>query len=144
MAEIKCVISDAKSGKSYQKAVDETVFLAKKIGEKISGSHFGLTGYELQITGGSDRSGFPMRQEIDTAGRKKILLKKGYVGSRIKKKGLILRKTVVGNTISANTAQVNAKIITYGSKSVEELLGIQPKESEQKAETKQAEANSSK
>ncbi len=128
MAEIKCVISDAKNGRSYQKAVDDTPFIGKKIGEKISGSYIGLTGYELQITGGSDKSGFPMRQEIEGIGRKKILLKKGNVGARIKKKGLILRKTIVGNTIGANTAQINLKIATYGSKSIEELLGIQPKE----------------
>ena len=133
MAEIRCAIGDAKSGKTYQKAVDDTPFIGKKIGEKMSGSYVGLTGYELEITGGSDKSGFPMKQEIEGFGRKKLLLKKGDVGARIKKKGLILRKTIVGNTISASTAQINLKIVTHGSKPAEELLGIQPKE-EKKAE----------
>lgn len=134
MTDITCVINDGKSGKSYQKALDDTPFLGKKIGEKLTGASVGLTGYELQITGGSDKSGFPMKQEIDGIGRKKMLLKKGDVGSRIREKGLILRKTIVGNTVGANTAQVNVKILTHGSKSVEELLGIQPKEGEKKAE----------
>ena len=132
MAEITCVINDMKAGKSYQKAVDDTPFIGKKIGEKIAGSHAGLPGYELQITGGSDKSGFPMRQEIEGIGRKKMLLKRGDVGARIWDRGLILRKTIVGNTVGAHTAQVNLKILTYGSKPAGELLGVQPKE--QKAE----------
>jgi small subunit ribosomal protein S6e len=134
MTDVTCVISNGKTGRSYQKALDDTPFLGKKIGEKITGALVGLAGYELEITGGSDKAGFPMKQEIDGMGRKKMLLKKGDVGSRIRDKGLILRKTVVGNTIGAHTAQVNIKIITHGSKPVEELLGIQPKEAASEAQ----------
>ena len=39
--------------------------VAEKIMEKIDGNTLGLSGYELQITGGSDKSGFPMRRDIE-------------------------------------------------------------------------------
>ncbi len=132
MPEIKCVMNDGKTGKSYQKVSADDSFVGRKIGDKVPGNLLGLTGYELKITGGSDSAGFPMRQDIEGGGRKKLLMNKG-VG--IKQGKDFLRKTVRGNTINAFTMQVNMKIINYGSKSVEELLGIQPKE-EKKEEAK--------
>ena len=39
-------------------------------------------------------------------------------------KGLRIRKTVYGNTISSSIAQVNLKIVKQGQKSVETLFGI--------------------
>ena len=137
MAECKCVINDVKQGKSYQKEIVNDDFVGKKIGDKLSGSSFGLIGYELQITGGSDNAGLPMRPDLSMIGRRKMLVRKGDVGSRIKEKGKILRKTVVGNTIDERTAQINFKIIKYGAKNVQELLGGEKKE-EGKTETKPA------
>ena len=126
--EFKFVISDPKSGKSFSRAVNDDSFIGKKIGDLVSGSSLGLTGYELKITGGSDNAGFPMRQDISGSGRKKMLLKKGDTGINIKEKGVIYRKLVVGNAIGQNTAQVNLMVTKHGSKSIEELFGIQPKE----------------
>ncbi len=134
MAEIRYVISDPKTGKTYQKTLEEQFFTGKKIGEAVPGSALGLTGYELQITGGSDGSGFPMLGYVEGAARKSLLMSRGLGAREIKKPGIRRRKTVAGNTVSVSTAQVNLKVTKAGTKSVPELLGIQPKE-EAKAET---------
>lgn len=116
MVEFKLVISDPKTGKSIQKEAKEDTakrFLGAKIGETIKGEVMDLAGYEFQITGGSDDAGFPMRRDISSAGRASIL-STSTVGLKIKRKGMRKRKTVVGNTISSKTAQVNLKVIKYG------------------------------
>ncbi len=64
----KLVVSDPKSRKSYQKEVSGEGILGKKIGDKFSGAAAGLEGYELQITGGSDKDGFPMRKDVEGSG----------------------------------------------------------------------------
>ena len=120
--EVKCVISDVKSGKSYQRSLTDDSLTGRKIGEVVPGSLFGLAGYELEITGGSDTAGFPMRKSIEGGGRKKALIHSK------ERKGMLIRKTVRGNTINAFTAQVNLKVSKAGSKSMEEIWGIQPKE----------------
>ena len=120
--EVKCVISDVKSGKSYQRSLTDDSLQGRKIGESVPGSLFGLVGYELQITGGSDTAGFPLRKSIEGGGRKTALIQSN------EKKGNWIRKTVRGNTINAFTAQVNLKVSKAGSKSMEEIWGIQPKE----------------
>jgi small subunit ribosomal protein S6e len=136
MADFKVVISDPKTRKSYQKDVDQnqSQMLGKKLGDKVSGNSLGLAGYELQITGGSDRQGFPMRTDIEGTGRKRALLSSGS-GFHSSRKGLRRRKAVRGNTISAETAQVNTKVVTYGSQPIEKLLGKKeaPKKPEEKA-----------
>ena len=72
--EIKCVINDTKSGKSYSKSLDHSSLNGRKINDTIPGNLFGLTGYELKITGGSDSAGFPMRPELPTQRRKRLLM----------------------------------------------------------------------
>ena len=49
-----------------------------------------------------------------------------------RKSGKLGRITVVGNVITANTAQVNMLITEYGSKSVEELFPEKGKPTEEK------------
>ena len=122
MVEFKVVIGDVKSGKCHQKVVpqEETkTFYNKKIGDKIKGDILGLTGYEFEITGGSDNCGFPMRRDIDSARRKRILSTR-TTGLKIKRKGMRKRKNFAGNTISERTAQINLKVIKYGSKKLQE------------------------
>ena len=124
---VKCTINDVKTGKSYSKETDSTAFLNKKLGEKVSGSNLGLPGYELEIVGASDTAGFPHRKDIEGIGRKAIITPRGF-GARGIPKGVVARKLYRGNTLSEFTAQVNLKIAGYGSKPVEELLGVQKKE----------------
>ena len=128
MAETKFVINDSKTGKTYQKALEDSTLVDKKVGETVTGDFLGLEGYELQITGGSDSAGFPMRKEIDGTGRKRGLFL-GGVGVKTKRAGVRQRKTVCKNTISANIVQVNLKVVKYGSKKLEELF---PKKEEEK------------
>lgn len=147
MAEFKCVINDVKAGKSYSRPVEDHILKGRKIGEKVPGSSIGLTGYELEISGGSDIAGIPMMKSLDTGLRKKIILGKGFALKRRKKKilnnDIRKRRSVRGNLINEFTAQVNLKIDKYGNKSVEELWGITPKEEPKaeapKQETKPAE-----
>tara|TARA_Y100000310_G_scaffold321043_1_gene378139 strand:+ start:1329 stop:1793 length:465 start_codon:yes stop_codon:yes gene_type:complete len=132
--EIKCVINDSKNGKSYSKPVDKSTLSGRKIGEKVPGNLFGLTGYELTIKGGSDNAGFPMRPEIDTHHRKRIFVQNS-VGVKIKERGQFKRKTIRGNTISNETAQVNLIVSKYGTKPVQELITPteeKPKEEKEK------------
>lgn len=130
MVDFKVVIS-TKDGKSVQREVKEpeaTLFLGKKIGEIIKGESIHLPGYELQISGGSDYCGFPMRKDVPGSGRKRILAVIG-VGLRKKGKGLRQRKTVCGNTIHAKISQINLKVVKEGK---EKLGGEKAEEKKEK------------
>ena len=131
MANFKIVISDPKSRKAYQKEVEQAAsgLVGKKLGDKVSGNHLGLSGYELELTGGSDKEGFPMRKDFEGLARKRLLLSHGP-GFHPKSKGMRKRKSVRGNTVSQSISQINLKIVTHGTKSVEELLGVKAKEGE--------------
>lgn len=134
----KLVISDPKSKKAYQKEIDQkqTGLIGKKIGDKVSGNSLGLAGYELEITGGSDRQGFPMRRDVEGLARKGVLLSMPP-GFHPKLRGQRKRKSVRGNTISSEISQVNVKVTTYGKDSLGKLLGV--KEKPKKVEEKKPE-----
>ena len=133
--ELKVTINDTKTGKSYKKELNDGQFLIhKKIGDKIDGSSLGMNGFELVISGGSDAQGFPMRNDISGSSRKRPLVISG-VGFKRKEKGSKQRKTVVGNTISESTRQVNLRVHSYGKISIEQALGIEVKEEQPKEET---------
>ncbi len=119
---VKFVISDPKTRKAWQVEKDAEFLYGKRIGDKFDGSLIGLPGYVLQITGGTDKDGFPMRPDLEGTGRKKLLLA-GGPGYRAKRRGVKRRKMIRGNTIAEDVAQINCKIIAYGDKPVEELLG---------------------
>ena len=123
----KLVISDPKSKKAYQKEIDQkqTGLIGKKIGDKVSGNSLGLAGYELEVTGGSDRQGFPMRSDVEGIARKRVLLALPP-GFHPKLRGQRKRKSVRGNTISSEMSQVNVKVTTYGKDSLDKLLGAKP------------------
>lgn len=130
MVDFKIVISDPSTGKTYQKEVkddDARKFIGLKIGDKLKGDFLELGNVELEITGGSDYCGFPMRKDVLGSGRKKILAV-GGVGIRNKEKGIKIRKTVCGNTIHAKISQINVRVL--GGKP------IKVKEEKPKAEKK--------
>jgi len=68
------------------------------------------------------------------AGQKRVkaVLGRG-VGARGLPKGKKIKKSVSGNTVSENIAQVNASIVEKGSKTLAEL-GFTPKAKEKKIE----------
>ncbi len=136
--EIKLVISNPSTGKSYQKPVEDSVLLGMKIGDKVSGDVLGLPGYELEIRGGSDNAGFPMRRDVGTSGRKHALLTEGP-GVHINRKGMKKRKTIRGNTIDESTAQVSVKVIKSGSRDIEDILGLKKEEAQPAEDKKEAE-----
>jgi len=135
MAETKVVVADVKVGKSYQKVMEENPFLNMKLGDKFSGADIGLEGYELEITGGSDNAGFPIRKDLPGVAKKRIIIT-GGPGLRLHKvpDGGRVKKTVHANHISDKIAQVNVKVLKYGSKSIPDAFGITPKEEEKPAE----------
>lgn len=125
----KVIISDAETGKSYSMELDETKarsFIGASIGKVVDGAAIGLSGYQLEITGGSDKDGFPMRADLPGRVRQKIFLSSGP-GYKPKAEGLRRRKMVRGNTISPEIVQINAKVVKKGEKPLEELIAV-PKE----------------
>jgi small subunit ribosomal protein S6e len=121
---MKIVISDPKTGKSYQKEIDknsEASFYQKKIGDTINGELIDLQGYQFKITGGSDTAGFPMRSDLKGPKRIKLLLTKG-IGLRNNEKGYREKKSVRGNTVSDETAQINTVIVKAGTAKLDEVL----------------------
>lgn len=122
-------------GKTWKLEIESESLVGKNVGDKIEGKELksDLAGYEFEITGGSDLSGFPLSKEIEGLGLKRVLLKKGW-GMRINKpKGLRLRKTVRGKQISPLVSQINLKVIKEGTKKLEEIFPEQnkPKEAKQ-------------
>jgi len=102
-------ISDTK-GKSIVKELkedDANPLLGLLIGQEIDASLVGLDG-KIKITGGSDKSGVPMRTDLLGTTRKRILISKG-VGLQNVEKGLRKRKLLRGNTISEEIYQINSK-----------------------------------
>lgn len=129
MVEFKAVINDVKTGRSYQVSVTghhANSLIGKKIGEVVDGIFVGLPGYKLAITGGSDKEGFPMRRDLPGVKRRRVLITRG-IGFRSREKGLRMRKSLRGNTISPEVAQLNMKITQYGPKALEELIKVEEK-----------------
>ncbi len=127
-------------------------FLGKRIGDtvdglfvSIKGSDDNLAGYTLVITGGSDKTGTPMRPDLDGGSRKSVLTTPtvGYKGKkrrRFKNKtnrnskhgnqlvrvstphGMRQRRVFRGNTITADIVQVNLKVVEHGNKPLSSLF----------------------
>lgn len=128
----KIVINEPKTRKSYQVEKEAPSLIGLKIGDRFDGSIVGLDGFTLQVAGGSDKEGFPMRAEIPGPGRKKLLLS-GPPGFHPLKRGQKKRKHVRGNQISDDIAQVNCKIVE-GEGDVAAMLGIKKSEEEKPKE----------
>ena len=122
MASFKLCISD-KNGKTFQKEIKDDAakpFLGMNIGEAVKGDLVELSGYELQITGGSDYCGFPMRRGI-LGSRKKMIIYKG-VGFSGDAKGIKKKKTVVGHKVNDKISQINLKVTKEGAKPLAEIF----------------------
>ena len=109
MANLKLTISDIK-GKSVSKELkdsDVNPLLGLQLGSEADASIVGLTG-KLKLTGGSDKSGVPMRTDVHGAARKRVLLVKG-VGLQDVEYGQRKRKLMRGNIVSEEIYQLNCK-----------------------------------
>lgn len=109
MTNFKLTISDVK-GKSITKELkdsDANTLLGLQLGSETDASIVGLKG-KLKLTGGSDKSGVPMRNDIHGSARKYVLLSKG-VGLQTAEIGQRVRKLMRGNTVSEEIYQINCK-----------------------------------
>jgi small subunit ribosomal protein S6e len=140
MVVFKFVISSGEKSYQVEKDHKDAPVLGKKIGEKIQGDFLGLHGYELEITGGSDKDGFPMRRDVEGVMRRRIIITEG-VGLKTDVDGLRRRRMIRGNTIAADVAQINCKVVKAGEKSVEELLGKKTESKEEVKEESKAESS---
>jgi len=135
MVEFKVVVNDTQSGKSYNIPVSghhANSLIGKRINDEVDGIFVSLPGYKLKITGGTDKDGFPMRQDIPGSTRRRLLLSKG-LGFKPKVLGKRKKKSVRGNTINQEIVQVNMKVMKPGAKPIEEII-----KGEGKTETKDA------
>ena len=124
MADFQVIVGDD-DGTTHSFEVDgqdANRFIGRSIGETVDGDAVGLSGYELEITGGSDQSGRPMHRRV-SGSTTNTILSKGGVGFKPAVEGERKRITVRGAEVSEETRQINAKISSRGDQSVDELLG---------------------
>ena len=124
MAKFQLNIGNPETKKTYKTVVEgakANSLIGKKLKEDVEGGPLGFPGYIFKITGGSDKDGFPMRDNLEGPIRKRILSTKSQ-GFRIKDEGLKERKLVRGNTINDEIYQINMKIVQVGTKKIEELI----------------------
>lgn len=156
--EFIAVVNDTdpkNDGKSYSAKIignNHAQVLGKRIGDIIDGlfvtteGEQNLGGYKLEITGGSDKTGTPMRKDLDGGSRQSILVTRstGYKGIKknIKKKkgggveirtkpeGMRKRRTFRGNTVTQDTRQINLKVVEHGKKKLDEIFNQSAPEGE--------------
>jgi small subunit ribosomal protein S6e len=112
LVEFKVVISDSKGNSINQEIKDKSAqpFVGSKIGDVMDSTIFGLKDGKIKITGGSDKSGTPMRSDLHGGVKKYILMTSG-VGARNLDPGERKRKLVRGNLITEEIYQLNCQLI---------------------------------
>src|SRR4030042_2064782 len=121
MAKFKVIVSDPATGTSKVVELEEaraTPLIGRKIGEVIDGAIVDLPAHKVQLVGGSDKDGVPMRPSVHGGVRRHVVLS-GGVGFNPKNRGERKRKTVRGNVITDEIVQVNAKIVEKPKKPAE-------------------------
>lgn len=121
MAEYICVVGDPDSGQSHQFEATDADLRGRRIGEEIDGAEIGLSGYTLELTGGSDAAGRPMHGDVEGTQPTKVL-SAGGTGYHPTRDGERKRITVRGNEIGDDTAQLNFAIREHGDTPIDELL----------------------
>jgi small subunit ribosomal protein S6e len=125
MADFQVVVSDPETGDSYQLDVDgqdANRFVGREIGDEVEGGAVGLDGTTVEITGGSDFAGRPMRSDVSGPNLTEVLLD-GGTGFNPERDGERKRVTVRGREVSDATEQLNLKVAEQGDSSVADLLG---------------------
>jgi small subunit ribosomal protein S6e len=138
MATFQVVVADPESGRTYQREVDgqdANRFLGLEIGDEVDGEAVGLDGYTVEITGGSDAAGRPLRSDVNGSSLKDVLLS-GGPGFKPSTDGERKRVSVRGKEVSESTVQLNVSVTERGDESVESLYG----EGEEAADEETAEA----
>ena len=113
MAKFKVIVSDPEAGTSKVVELEEAraaPFIGRRLGETLDGAVVDLPAHKVQILGGSDKDGVPMRGNVHGGVRRRVVLS-GGAGFNPKKKGERRRKTVRGNIITDEIVQINMKIV---------------------------------
>ena len=113
MVEFNVVVANPDSGETVQRTIDgqdANRFLGRSIGEEVDGGAVGLSEYTVEITGGSDETGRPMREDVSGTRLKELLLE-GGVGFEPSREGERKRITVRGREIDDDIAQINASVV---------------------------------
>lgn len=125
MANFQVVVGDPETGDSYQLDVSEgeaSRFVGRELGDEVDGGAIGLSGYTLEITGGSDDAGRPMRADVPGPNLREVLLAERSTGYKPTRDGERRRVNVRGREITDAVAQVNVAITDRGDEPVETLL----------------------
>ena len=147
-----------KSGKTYKLEVEAEALIEKALHDKVQGKDIspGLEGYEFEIAGASDKSGFPALKDVEGFGKRKVLLTYGKAMKKRPRregkrklttptpKGLRLRKTVRGKIISSEIIQINLKVLKEGSKKLSEIFPEQAKIKDSSSSSDDVERNKQK
>ena len=121
MAKFKVIVSDPQSGTSKVVELEEAraaPFIGRRLGETLDGSAVDLPAHTVQILGGSDKDGVPMRGNVHGGVRRRVVLS-GGAGFSPKNSGERKRKTVRGNVITDEIVQINMKIVERPAKPAE-------------------------
>lgn len=124
MVDFTVAVGDPDTGETHQVDIDgqdANRFMGRELGDEVEGSAVGLDGFTLELTGGSDDAGRPLRSDVRGPNLKSILLE-GGVGFKPERDGERKRVTVRGREISDAVRQLNAKIVEAGDDDVAELL----------------------
>jgi small subunit ribosomal protein S6e len=143
MAKFKVIVSDPETGTSKMVELQEaraSPLIGRRIGEVMDGAAVDLPAHKIQIMGGSDKDGFPMRPSVHGGVRRSIVLS-GGVGFNPTNEGMRRRKTIRGNVITDEIVQINAKIVEK-PKQAKEAKKPKEKKEEQPTAAKQAEQQS--
>jgi small subunit ribosomal protein S6e len=145
MAKFKVIVSDPSTAKSKVVELEgarAVPLIGKRIGEAIDGTVVGMAGTKMQITGGSDKDGFPMRPDIHGGVRISVVLSEG-IGFHPRSQGERQRKAVRGNVITEDIVQINLKILEKEKKAQKAKKPRKQKvEAEPQAETEPEQAQS--
>lgn len=143
MASFQVVVADPETGATYQFDVeggDASRFLGREIGDEVDGGAVGLDGFTLEITGGSDDAGRPMRAQVAGTSLRDVLLHEDTTGYNPSRDGERRRVSVRGREVSDATAQVNVRIAEYGDQSVAQALGEDEEDADEADAAADAEA----
>ena len=129
------IIADPETGTNEKVELEDArmaPLVGRRIGEVIDGTVADLAGYRIQLTGGTDKDGIPMRPDVHGGVKARVVLS-GGVGYKPRNKGERKRVVVRGNTVTTETTFLNFKI-------VEKPKGQKKKKAEPKPEEPAEEA----
>ena len=134
MATFQVVVGDPDTGEAHGIEVDgqdANRFLGRELGDEVDGTAVGLDGYTLEITGGSDAAGRPLRADVSGPDLRDVLVAERSTGYKPDRGGERRRVTVRGREIGEEVVQINVQVAERGDRPIEELLGAGEDEDEE-------------